>query len=46
MLRLREAMAPAPGLCDGCNMRDRYGAGELVKAGIAFARSKLQQAAA
>jgi hypothetical protein len=33
-------------LCDGCNMRDRYGAGELVKAGIAFARSKLQQAAA
>ena len=46
MLRQREAMAPLPALCDGCNMRDRYRVGELFKAGIAFARARLQPAAA
>jgi MoaA/NifB/PqqE/SkfB family radical SAM enzyme len=46
MLRQREAMDAKPGLCDGCNMRDRYRAIELVKAGISFARSRLQAAAA
>jgi hypothetical protein len=46
MLRQREAMAPLPALCDGCNMRGRYRAGELFKAGIAFARARLQPAAA
>jgi MoaA/NifB/PqqE/SkfB family radical SAM enzyme len=46
MLRQREAMGPLPALCDGCNMRDRYRVGELFKAGIAFARARLQPAAA
>lgn len=46
MLRQREAMGPLPALCDGCNMRDRYRVGELLKAGIAFARARLQPAAA
>lgn len=44
ILRQREGMSPIPALCDDCNMRGRYRTGELVKAGIAFARSKLQKA--
>ncbi|MDO8466485.1 MAG: radical SAM protein [Gallionella sp.] len=42
VLAKREGMAPIPVLCDGCNMRDRYGAKELVKAGISYARAKLK----
>lgn len=38
-LRRRERMAPLPALCGGCNMRDRYNASELCRAGIAFVRS-------
>ena len=45
LLAARERMAPIPELCDGCNMRKRYGPRELVTAGISFARSKLRQAA-
>jgi MoaA/NifB/PqqE/SkfB family radical SAM enzyme len=38
-LRRREGMATIPALCDRCNMRDRYRAGELARAGIGFLRS-------
>lgn len=41
VLRRREGMAAMPGLCDGCNMRDRYGAVELVQAGVGYLRSRL-----
>ncbi len=37
-LARRENMEAIPDLCDGCNMRNRYGAGELVKAGVSYAR--------
>lgn len=40
-LAKRERMEAIPALCDGCNMRDRYGAGELVKAGISYAGAKI-----
>lgn len=46
VLALRERMAAVSSLCDDCNMRQRYGARELVSAGISFARSKFSQAAA
>jgi len=46
MLAERERMDAMPGLCDACNMRDRYKAGELLKTGIAFARTRLARAAA
>lgn len=42
VLSKREAMDPIPALCDGCNMRNRYDAKELVKAGISYARAKLK----
>jgi len=45
MLQRREGMAAIPALCGDCNMRDRYGAGELARAGINFVRSKWQRAA-
>ena len=45
MLQRREGMAAIPALCGECNMRDRYGAGELARAGIDFVRSKWQRAA-
>lgn len=45
MLLRREGMAAIPALCGECNMRDRYGAGELARAGIDFVRSKWQRAA-
>ncbi|MCC7081523.1 MAG: radical SAM protein [Burkholderiales bacterium] len=32
----REAMAPLPALCAGCDMRDRYGPRELMRTGIAY----------
>lgn len=41
VLAKRETMAPIPELCDGCNMLGRYGAGELLRAGIAYARTRL-----
>lgn len=40
-LAAREDRAAVPGLCDGCNMRDRYGARELARAGISYARTRL-----
>ena len=43
-LRRREGMATIPSLCDQCNMRDRYRAGELARAGIGFLRSKWRSA--
>ncbi|MBI2305954.1 MAG: radical SAM protein [Rhodocyclales bacterium] len=45
VLRRREGMAEIPALCDDCNMRNRYGAGELLKTGISFVRSRLRQTA-
>lgn len=44
VLARRAAMAPIPALCDGCNMLRRYGAKELVKAGISYMRAKLSAA--
>ncbi len=37
----REAMEAIPALCNNCNMLGRYGAKELVKAGISYAREAL-----
>ncbi|MFC5300395.1 radical SAM protein [Azospira restricta] len=45
VLRRREDMAAIPALCDDCNMRDRYGAGELLQTGISFVRQRLRQVA-
>lgn len=39
----REAMARIPTLCDGCNMRHRYGMAELARSGIAYARGRWRQ---
>ncbi|MCK2097042.1 radical SAM protein [Thauera aromatica] len=44
VLAERERMAPIPTLCDGCNMRRRYGALEVLKTGAAFARTRLAAA--
>ncbi|MFZ2302135.1 MAG: radical SAM protein [Gallionella sp.] len=46
VLSKREGMAPIPALCDGCNMRDRYDAKEMVKAGFSYMRAKLKGSAA
>lgn len=46
VLAKRETMAPIPELCGGCNMLGRYGAGELLRAGIAYARTRLGSGAA
>lgn len=35
-LARRQQMAPIAALCDGCNMRRRYGPAELIRAGAAF----------
>jgi len=40
-LAKRESMEVIPELCDGCNMRGRYGVKELAVAGISYARTKL-----
>jgi MoaA/NifB/PqqE/SkfB family radical SAM enzyme len=37
MLTRREGMAAVPELCDGCNMKKRYGPVELFKAGLSLA---------
>lgn len=42
MLAKREGMDKIPALCDGCNMLGRYDAKELVKAGISYARARLE----
>lgn len=42
LLERREGMAMIPELCSGCNMLNRYDAKELVKAGLSYARAKLQ----
>ena len=42
VLAKRERMALIPALCNGCNMLNRYGATELVKAGLSYARAKLK----
>lgn len=42
MLARREGMAAIPELCDGCNMKGRYGPAELLKAGASFASSRLK----
>ena len=44
-LRRREGMAEIPSLCGGCNMRNRYGAGELARAGVSYVRSLWKLAA-
>ena len=46
VLAKREGMALIPALCDDCNMLNRYGAKELVKAGISYAHAKLKGASA
>lgn len=38
-LAKRESMEAIPDLCDGCNMRDRYGVKELAKAGVSYVRT-------
>jgi MoaA/NifB/PqqE/SkfB family radical SAM enzyme len=43
-LTRREGMAAIPELCDGCNMRGRYGPAELMKSGLALAAGKLRGA--
>ena len=45
-LTLREGMDAIPSLCDGCNMRDRYGAKELVATGLSWVRARLAQSLA
>ncbi|HEX5802579.1 MAG TPA: radical SAM protein [Azospira sp.] len=45
VLRQRQQMDAISSLCDSCNMRQRYGAGELLKTGISFVRNRLQRAA-
>ena len=42
VLAKREGMALIPELCNSCNMLNRYGAKELVKTGISYARTKLK----
>jgi len=44
-LRRREGMAEISSLCGGCNMRDRYGPGELARAGLSYVRSLSKLAA-
>ncbi|OGA05084.1 MAG: radical SAM protein [Gallionellales bacterium RIFCSPLOWO2_12_FULL_59_22] len=44
VLARREGMAPIPALCDGCNMRGRYDAKELINAGISYMRARLKTA--
>ena len=41
VLSRREGMAAIPALCDGCNMRERYGPAELARAGASLAMSRL-----
>jgi MoaA/NifB/PqqE/SkfB family radical SAM enzyme len=43
-LRRREAMAAIPSLCDGCDMKKRYGPAELLRGAIGHVRSRLQAA--
>jgi len=38
----RQGMAAIGELCDGCNLRNRYGAAELVKVGASLAAIKIQ----
>lgn len=42
VLTRREGMGPIAELCNGCNILGRYGAGELVKAGVSYVRTKLK----
>ena len=44
-LRRRQGMAAIASLCGGCNMRDRYGAAELARAGVSYMRSLSRLAA-
>ena len=44
MLRRRHGMGAIDALCEGCNLRDRYGPAELVKVGASFAGIKIQSA--
>jgi len=44
ILRRRHGMGEIDALCGGCNMRDRYGPGELVKVGASLAAMKVQGA--
>lgn len=44
VLRRRERLAAIPDLCDGCNMRDRYGPAEILQSGIAYLRSRTWRA--
>ncbi len=46
VLARRETMTSIPELCDGCNMLNRYGAKELVKAGVSYLRTRLKEASA
>jgi MoaA/NifB/PqqE/SkfB family radical SAM enzyme len=43
VLAKREGMNAIPALCNGCNMLDRYDAKELVKAGGAYAYTRLKE---
>ena len=42
VLRRREGMGPIAELCNGCNMRHRYGAAELLRAGASFAKARFE----
>ncbi len=41
VLRQREGMAEIPALCGTCNMRHRYGPGEILQSGIGYLRARL-----
>jgi hypothetical protein len=40
-LTSRERMGPIAELCDGCNMRNRYRAGEVAKVAVNYAKDRL-----
>jgi hypothetical protein len=41
-LTKREGMEAIPALCDSCNMRQRYGAGELTKTALRYAGTRIR----
>lgn len=41
VLRRREGMAEIPALCGTCNMRHRYGPGEILQSGLGYLRARL-----
>lgn len=46
VLAKREGLTLIPKLCNSCNMLNRYGANELVEAGVLYVREKLKRGSA